>query len=55
MTTKQDKEDHAADDRRVFEQGRTAAAGSISREDAPYDPSDRHHAVWLKGWDSVSK
>lgn len=42
-----------ANDPRVFEQGRQAALGSISKEDAPYDPSDHNHKVWLKGWNSV--
>jgi hypothetical protein len=38
----------------VFQQGRTAALGSISQQDAPYDPSDAKHAVWLKGHTSIS-
>lgn len=41
------------DDARVFAQGRTAALGSISEEDAPYDKSDPNHAAWLKGHKSV--
>jgi ribosome modulation factor len=43
------------EDRIVFEQGRTAAAGSISKEDAPYDQSDARHKVWIKGWESVER
>jgi hypothetical protein len=42
------------DDAAVFQQGRTAALGSISQQDAPYDPSDAKHAVWLKGHQSVA-
>lgn len=41
------------EDRITFEQGRTARAGSISKDDAPYDPSDERHKVWLKGWESL--
>ncbi len=41
------------DDRAVWEQGRQARMGSISKEDAPYDPSDENHKLWLKGWESV--
>lgn len=47
------KADTREDDARVFEQGRQAKFGSISKEDAPYDPSDHNHKVWLKGWNSV--
>jgi len=43
----------AFDDTAVFQQGRTAALGSISQEDAPYDKSNPAHRVWLKGWKSV--
>lgn len=44
-----------AEDATTFMQGRTAALGSISRDDAPYDKSDAKHKVWLKGFDSVER
>lgn len=44
-----------AEDATVFQQGRTARLGSISKEDAPYDESDAKHKVWLKGWESVER
>lgn len=34
----------------AFEQGRVAAQGSISKEDAPHDPSTDEYKAWLKGW-----
>lgn len=42
-----------AEDVVVFQQGRTARLGGISKEDAPYDKSNSAHKVWLKGWNSV--
>lgn len=44
-----------AEDATVFQQGRTAAFGGISQEDAPYDQSDAKHKVWLKGHKSVER
>lgn len=44
-----------AEDATVFLQGRTAALGSISKEDAPYDKSDAKLKVWLKGFESVER
>ena len=49
------KADATRNDRVLFEQGRTAATGGISEEDAPYDKSDPAHRVWLKGYKSVER
>lgn len=49
-TSPKDTEDRAA-----FVQGQTARAGSIAKEDAPYDPSDHRYKHWLKGWESLGE
>lgn len=43
------------EDATVFHQGRTAALGGISKEDAPYDKSDAKLKVWLRGFESVER
>lgn len=49
------KADKSREDATIFQQGRTAALGSISEEDAPYDKSNPAHSVWLKGFKSVER
>lgn len=52
------REKHDADDKAkidvndpVYRQGRDAKAHGISKDDAPYDVADKHHAVWLAGYE----
>lgn len=47
------KDAKKTDDLRVFQQGRTAKLGGISREEPPYGEDDHNLKVWLKGWDDA--
>lgn len=44
------KKQRDAADQMIFDQGRTARAGSIGRDDAPYADS-KQKDLWLEGWD----